>query len=66
MNVEQGDYIVRIINTQGQIVHQSTLQHTGGSATTSIVLNKAIAAGNYQVEMTSEKGVRIVQKMIKE
>jgi hypothetical protein len=30
------------------------------------VLSKAIAAGNYQVEMTSEKGVRIVQKMIKE
>lgn len=66
MNVEQGEYVVRIINTQGQVVQQSTLQHTGGSATTSIVLSKAIAAGNYQLEMTSEKGVRIVQKMIKE
>jgi hypothetical protein len=65
-NVEKGNYTIKVLNYAGQVVYQSSLQHLGGSATEQLVLSKALASGQYQLEMSNEKGMKMVQTIMKE
>lgn len=50
-DTEKGIYLLRLVNTAGQLVFSKTINHPGGSATQSIVLDKYVATGNYRLEI---------------
>jgi hypothetical protein len=65
-NVEKGKYAVKLINSAGQVIYQSILQHNGSSASDQIILSNTVPAGRYQLELSTEKGIRMLQTLIKE
>jgi len=52
-NVVAGKYVVSITNALGQKVAESTINHAGGSGTHAISINSTIAAGVYNVSVSS-------------
>jgi trimeric autotransporter adhesin len=53
-NLEQGNYNIRLMNSAGQVVAQKQLNHAGGSASESLMLNGNVPAGIYQLNITAE------------
>ncbi len=51
-NVKQGRYTVSVYNAAGELMQVQTIQHDGGSASQTIILPKAMAAGIYKVTLT--------------
>ncbi len=64
MNLEKGCYTICLVNGQGQQLVKKVIDHAGGSATESIMLPKALAAGIYQLKLTGE-GINIIKQVIK-
>ncbi|MCW3110653.1 MAG: type sorting protein, partial [Segetibacter sp.] len=54
-NMEEGKYAVNIFSNTGQKVYSSSLQHTGGSASQTLLLNQKIATGKYTLQLSSDK-----------
>lgn len=50
-NAPKGAYMLRLINTTGQILFLKTISHSGGNATETIRLDKAINKGMYQLNI---------------
>lgn len=46
-----GIYQLRLMNNLGQVLLTKTITHSGGSAAQTVMLDKNIAAGNYQLEI---------------
>lgn len=65
-NVEKGNYTVRLINNIGQVVYQSSQYINGNNGNEKITLSSTIPAGQYQLEISNGKGIRMLQNLIKE
>lgn len=63
-NQKAGKYGVRLINTAGQEVYKSVLQHAGGSASQSINLPSAVTRGIYQLQVIAPDNSLKTQKLI--
>jgi len=48
-NVVAGKYVVSIYNVLGEKVSEQSINHSGGSATHTLTINKTLAAGTYSV-----------------
>jgi hypothetical protein len=66
INVKQGVYSLRLIDKQGKVVQQQQLDHGGGSSTQSIIINKGMGNGSYQLELSDGKGFVSVQTILKQ
>jgi hypothetical protein len=47
----QGNYVLRLLNTDGKIMLSKKISHTGGSATYSLEPDRTLTSGNYQLEV---------------
>ncbi|MCW3110652.1 MAG: C-terminal target protein [Segetibacter sp.] len=54
-NMEEGKYAVNIFSNTGQKVYCSSLHHTGGSASQTLLLKRKIAAGKYTLQLSNDK-----------
>ena len=63
-NMDKGSYTVNLYNNLGQKVFGTTLQHSGGTATKTIVLEH-IANGAYELLLTGENKVKMTKRIIK-
>jgi hypothetical protein len=54
-NMPAGQYHIRILNIEGQLLQQQLLQHSGGSALQTLQLNSKMASGQYNVEVWQGK-----------
>jgi hypothetical protein len=66
INVKQGMYTLRLIDKQGKVLQQQQLDHGGGSSTQSIIINKGMGNGSYQLELSDGKGFVSVQTILKQ
>ncbi len=66
INVKQGLYTLRLIDKQGKVMLQQQLEHSGGSSTQSIMINKGMANGSYLLELSDGKGFVSVQTILKQ
>lgn len=66
INVKQNLYALRLIDKQGKVVLQQQLEHSGGSSTQSIMINKGMANGSYLLELSDGKGFVSVQTILKQ
>jgi len=57
-NQPQGNYGMRLLNKSGQTIMQKQIQHTGGSSTETISLDKYLPRGMYQLEVTKPDGTK--------
>lgn len=62
-NRAAGKYTVTVFNLLGMQVQQGVVTHGGGTAVQTLRLNSGLAAGNYVVEVTDDKGNRMQQKI---
>ncbi|MFZ4059413.1 MAG: T9SS type A sorting domain-containing protein, partial [Ferruginibacter sp.] len=65
-NLTQGIYSVRITNTLGQQLFIKQINHDGGSATETIVPEKRLPIGIYQLELLAPDKTRSVTQLIVE
>ncbi|MEI8053719.1 MAG: Ig-like domain-containing protein [Bacteroidota bacterium] len=63
-NLPQGEYFVNVMNELGQIVLRKTISHTGGIAEYAIVLDKNLAHGNYQMEISNQESLKTILKFL--
>ena len=63
-NYEAGRYILRILNSSGQMVHTQQLQHNGGKATYPVRLSASFISGNYIIEILSSRGEKNTKQMV--
>ncbi len=63
-NQLSGNYGIRLINNLGQVIISKQITHAGGTATKSIQLNKFVAKGIYQLEVTKTDGSIITMDVI--
>ena len=55
-NLTAGSYTAVLYNTAGQQVWMNTMNHNGSNGSTSLQLNKTLASGTYQLQLTDSKG----------
>jgi hypothetical protein len=55
-NLTAGNYTAVLYNTAGQQVWMKTMNHNGNNGSTSLQLNKTLASGTYQLQLTDNKG----------
>ncbi len=60
--MDKGDYILRLLSANGQLVYTTAILHPGGSATQSIQLNK-VQAGNYHLEIIQPNKTKTSQSL---
>jgi N-acetylneuraminic acid mutarotase len=60
----KGSYNIRILNSLGQMVFKTIIDHTGGSATQTIQLPLSLSKGMYNLEVISPDGTMNVERMI--
>jgi len=63
-NEPAGNYNLRLINSVGQLMYNTSVNHGGGSSTQSIELPSKFAAGIYQMEIVMPDNTKDVQKLI--
>ena len=63
-NLPQGEYFVNVMNELGQIVWRKTISHTGGIAEYAIILDKNLAHGNYQMEISNQESLKTILKFL--
>ncbi len=56
-----GDYEIKLINLNGQTMHQSEVSLSGSEETASIQLSEALANGYYIIQVTGENEVKSVK-----
>jgi hypothetical protein len=54
-NLEKGLYTIRLYNNLGQGVFVSSIDHKGGSASQTILLNSKLSAGKYNLQLTNKE-----------
>jgi hypothetical protein len=59
-----GNYGIRLINKLGQVIISKQINHAGGTGTESIPLNKYVAKGIYQLEITKTDGSIVTMEVI--
>ena len=64
INLEKGKYAVRLFAKNGQLVMQTELNYDGGSASQSLSISSAYAAGPYILQVTNSK-IKLNQVLIK-
>jgi hypothetical protein len=64
VNQPKGNYNIRLINNNGQLVFKKTVEHNGGSAAQSISLPSQLSKGNYQMEVITPANSRKIQSII--
>ena len=60
----KGDYVVRLYNSNGQLVYNQTITHQGGSATQTIQLVEPLIKGVYQLNIKSANGTNETFKLV--
>jgi N-acetylneuraminic acid mutarotase len=60
----KGSYDIRIINSAGQLIYKSVINHNGGSATQTIQLPMLLAKGMYSLEVVGVDGNGYREKLI--
>ncbi len=63
-NVPAGVYKASIINNLGQTLLRKTLNHTGGNNVYTIRLDKTIAHGHYNLELSDANNVKTIFKVL--
>jgi hypothetical protein len=63
-NQPAGNYGIRLINKLGQVIISNQINHPGGNGTETIQLNKYLAKGIYQLEITKTDGSIITMDVI--
>lgn len=64
LNLQKGNYDVRLVNVGGQVVYKGQFYHSGGVATKTISIGKELAKGNYQL-LIEGNGEKIVGAVLK-
>lgn len=62
--MEAGNYTLRLFNTSGQKVFDRSFKHNGGSATQSIIMDRKLPAGVYQMVIQHSNGNQQVHTFI--
>jgi hypothetical protein len=57
-NQDAGKYEVTVYSMTGVVVQKSVIRHNGGTFVQPVLIDQRVSAGNYLVEITSEKGSR--------
>jgi hypothetical protein len=61
----KGTYQTRLLNQNGQVLHQQLIQYNGGTVANSIAPNTQLAAGQYQLQIISpDKTVTLLPVMV--
>jgi hypothetical protein len=63
-NLTAGAYTARLYNAAGQQVWENTMNHNGNNGSTSLHLNKTLASGTYQLQLTDSKGNNYQQTVL--
>lgn len=63
-NAWVGQYSVRLINSNGQTLHNSLITTTNGNATSAITIPQTLAKGVYQVEVKGANGFVMMQQVL--
>jgi hypothetical protein len=63
-NEPAGNYNLRLINSVGQLMYNTSVNHGGGSSTQSIQLPSKFAEGIYQMEIVMPDNTKDVQKLV--
>jgi hypothetical protein len=63
-NLTAGSYTARLYNAAGQQVWENTMNHNGNNGSTSLHLNKTLASGTYQLQLTDSKGNNYQQTVL--
>jgi hypothetical protein len=63
-NLTAGSYTAVLYNTAGQQVWLNTINHNGSNGSTSLQLNKTLASGTYQLQLTDTKGNSFKQTVL--
>jgi hypothetical protein len=62
-SLPQGRYVVRLINGNGQVLFNTTIQHAGGNSIYPLQLPSTLAAGLYQLQVQQPNGERLTEKL---
>lgn len=62
--MEKGIYQLRLFSGTGQQVFSQALNHPGGTGIQTLVFDRAIAGGQYRLEISKKGGVRMVQNLV--
>ncbi|MBL7703076.1 MAG: T9SS type A sorting domain-containing protein [Ferruginibacter sp.] len=65
-SLAKGNYLLRLYDNTGTIVHSEQFVHDGSQANRSINLKTTIAPGMYQLQVNNEKGFKSSQKIFKQ
>ena len=63
-NLASGKYTAILYNAAGQQVWMNTMNHNGSNGSTSLQLNKTLASGTYQLQLTDSKGNSFKQSVL--
>ena len=64
-DVEKGTYMLSLYNKLGQRVFIAQLQHPGGTAATTVPLSGKVGKGIYQLELTGENNVKLINQVVR-
>ena len=62
-DMEKGVYLLRLVNSMGQVVFSKQLSHNGGSAAQSIGLGNNITSGSYRLEIIKPNNGKVVKNV---
>jgi hypothetical protein len=63
-NLTSGTYTARLYNAAGQQVWTNTINHNGSNGSTSLQLNRTLASGSYQLQLTDSQGNSLQQTVM--
>ena len=63
-DMQPGVYLLRLFNTAGQLLFTKTVNHSGGSATQTIVLDSKITNGNYLLEILKPDKLKTTTRVL--
>jgi len=64
VNMNAGDYKIELTNLSGQSVYSTRVSVNNKAATKMVALSKTLAAGNYQLKITSADGQQVTQQVV--
>ncbi len=63
-NKPAGNYMVNMVNNEGQLIFKATLIHAGGNSVYTLSMDKYVAHGNYLMKISGEDNVNLVFKVV--
>jgi hypothetical protein len=64
VNMNKGNYSVRVLNISGQLLQKYAITHAGGSTEHTVVLDKKIPHGKYQIEIINVDNVKTIVEIL--